>query len=343
MKKKALVGVVLIFIALILFGCGSNGTSGTGQESDDVIVLKFASICPLENPIAKGEQYFIDLVEERTDGKVKIEYYPNMQLGSDKQTVQALMAGTIDFTSTSTGNFSDFSKALDFLGLPGLVTDPNHYRAILDNEEIRAEIVDKVKNETNLIVTRLDNSGGMPRGFVYKGDEVRLPEDIKGMKLRTTGAKVEVALFNALGIEAQVIDYSEVYSSIQQNMVHGTYLQPNWTVESKLHEVCDYYIYTMQSWETMIQLMGQHTVDKLGPELTEIVLECALESEKYTDGLWDDYNAEVRAEMEKHLTIIDLTDEELKQWTEASKQIWDQFIGDNVEQEFIEKVLAVSY
>lgn len=214
----------------------------------------------------------------------------------------------------------------------------------MGDEEVRGLLVDQVKEDTGLTIMRFDVGGGAPRGFIYKGEPTRTPDGLRGLKLRTTGSPIEIALFETLGINGQTIDYTELYSSMQQNMIDGTYLQPSFVADSKLQETADVFINPMLSWETITHVVGQNAIDKLGPELTQVVMECAVEAEAYTDQLWEEENAKARAAMEDKIIVIDdLTDNELNLWQEAVEPVWDKLVGTEVSEEFLNKVLAVEH
>lgn len=82
----------------------------------------------------QGGQMFCDLVEERTDGRVVVEYYPASQLGGDKAITEAAIAGTVDIAKCSNGNFVQFSDALEWVDLPGVLSSVEQVRKLFTSE-----------------------------------------------------------------------------------------------------------------------------------------------------------------------------------------------------------------
>lgn len=116
--------------------------------------------------------------------------------------------------------------------------------------------------------------------------EVRVPEDRKACLSRTTPVRLWKALYAHLGVNAVTVDFSELYTALQQNLINGIYLQASWIDSSKLQENLDYITPTEVTYAISVKAMSSDAVEKLGPELLGIVMECGEEAEAYKDGLW---------------------------------------------------------
>lgn len=172
----------------------------SGCSSDDTIVLRFADTSVDGEPDAEGNKYFAQLVEERTDGRVRVEYYNNGMLGADKIITQAAIVGTLDMAKCSAGNFTEYSDVLNFTELPGIFQDVAHARRVFQNEEIRTELTEAIREDTGLTVIMYDIDSGAPRVVGTTSKEVRVPEDMKGLSFRTTGSPLENALYALWGL-----------------------------------------------------------------------------------------------------------------------------------------------
>ena len=179
MRKKAM-GIFLAALMVGLTGCGNGNASATtqaagttgggdkqaeatqaggGASSEEVITLRFGDTANDENCDAIGNKYFADLVAERTNGRVKVEYYNNGSLGSDKMLAQSVIEGTLDMGKCSCGNFSDFSHATDFTDMPGLFDSLSHVRKVWQSD-IRDDIVKQIKDEDVYKRQEYDPDGG---------------------------------------------------------------------------------------------------------------------------------------------------------------------------------------
>lgn len=87
--------------------------------------------------------------------------------------------------------------------------------------------------------------------------------------------------------------------------------------------------------------MSSDAVEKLGPELLGIVMECGEEAEAYKDGLWDAWNEEVYERISESSEIVELTEEERALWWESTQVLWDDFVGKSISQELVDKITAL--
>lgn len=313
----------------------------SGCSSDDTIVLRFADTSVDGEPDAEGNKYFAQLVEERTDGRVRVEYYNNGMLGADKIITQAAIVGTLDMAKCSAGNFTEYSDVLNFTELPGIFQDVAHARRVFQNEEIRTELTEAIREDTGLTVIMYDIDSGAPRVVGTTSKEVRVPEDMKGLSFRTTGSPLGNALYAHLGVNAVTVDFSELYTALQQNLINGIYLQASWIDSSKLQENLDYITPTEVTYAISVKAMSSDAVEKLGPELLGIVMECGEEAEAYKDGLWDAWNEEVYERISESSEIVELTEEERALWWESTQVLWDDFVGKSISQELVDKITAL--
>ncbi len=317
----------------------------TPAVADDPIVLRMADAQVPGEPSYESQVWFHDEVKKRTNGRVEIQYFPNSQLGTDKQYLPAILAGTLDMGKSSAGNFADFSDALSFAQLPGIVHNPEHMRAIWDSD-IREEVAAQIKADTGLTVIQFDIDGGAARALAYKGDPIRTLDDMKGRKFRSTGAPVEMALFQAWGVNATPIAWGELYTALQQRVVDGLYGHPPGVFTSGMVEVVDNLTIVNMSYITSIRVMSKQAVEKLGgegSELLEIVLQVAREAEHIKDEM---NREELKTVKERYASAgvgyFELTREELQPWREAAQTVWADFVGSKISPDLIARIEALS-
>lgn len=365
MKKK--IGLVLLaMMVLSATGCSSSKPAETAAPAEqkteaaapaetkaeeaapaeEVITLKFADTEVPGMPEYEGNLKFIELIETNSNGRIKVEYYPNNQLGGDKEIVAALMAGTVDIGKCAAGNFSDYTDAVLFTDLPGVYKNSAQMRKVWQTD-IRDEITAEIQADTGLVPVMFDCDGGSARAIFYNGKDIRVPADCKGMKVRTTGSEVEMALFEELGIAATPMAFTELYMALSQGTIDGIYTNPPGTYSNKLCEVSEKCTIINLSYITTFKLLSESAIEKLGgegSELYNIVVEAGAEAEVYKDELIAKNNEKVEEQIAGvNCTMIKLTDEEQKQWNDAAAKVCEQFIGDGklVSQELYDKIMAV--
>lgn len=371
--KRILSMILVTALVLGLAGCGENKTAGSAaapagtqiaeaektegaekagaEQTDgaaaDAIVLKFADTEVPGMPEYDGNLYFIELVEKNSGGRIKIEYYPNNQLGGDKEITGALMAGTVDIGKCAAGNLADWSDAAAFTDIPGVYKNAKQMRAVWQSD-LRQEVTEKIKADTGLIPVMFDCDGGAARALFYNGNkEIHVPADCKGLKFRTTGSDIEMALFKQVGIAPTPMAFTELYTGLQQGTIDGIYTHPAGTYGNKLCEVTKYCTIINLSYITTFKLLSEKAVEKLGgegSELYNIVVEAGREAEVHKDELIAKKNEEIDQLMtDEGVTIIRVTEEEQKLWNEAAQAIWPEFIGGGktVDQTLFDKVEAM--
>jgi TRAP-type C4-dicarboxylate transport system substrate-binding protein len=191
-----------------------------------------------------------------------------------------------------------------------------------------------------------DIDGGWPRELGNSKKPVYVPDDTKGIKIRTTGAPVEVALFKAWGASAIPIAWSELYTALQQKVVDAHYNQPLHTYKvAKFHEIIKYYTFVTQSWCGSVKVLGKEAEKKLGPEYYNMLVEAGKKAELYKDTLTDTANQESIESLKKAgVQLIYPTAEQMELWNEKSKSIWPEFIGPgkDISQDLIDKVVSLA-
>lgn len=371
MKKRVIMVTVM---ALFLTACSGGGkTTETKTETkvesqaelvetkteettasvevapDDQIVLKYAAAEVPGTPEYEANENFVKTVEEKSGGRIKIEHYHSSQLGNDKQVVMQALGGTLDIVKSSAGNLMDFSDALAFTDLPGLFKNQKHIRGVFQDQQIRDWVSEKVKNDIGLIPLNFDIDGGAARALFYNraNGVAKVPEDMKGLKLRTTGSEIEMALFEQWGAASVPMNFNELYLALQQGTVDGLYGHPIGTYGNKLCEVTNCCTIVDMSYIASVQLMSQACIDKLGgegSELYNIVVEAGKELELYKDELLNKKLETILEEIEETGTEIYVPDEEeMELWRATGQAIWDSYIGDGkaVPQEIVDKAMEI--
>ncbi len=325
----------------------AEGTAAKEPVSEDVIVLKFADTEVPGMPEYDGNLYFIELVEKNSNGRIKIEYYPNNQLGGDKEIAGALMAGTVDIGKCAAGNLADWTDAAAFTDIPGVYKNAGQMRSVWQSD-LREEVTRLIKEDMGLTPVMFDCDGGAARALFYNGNkEIHVPDDCNGLKFRTTGSDIEMALFQQVGIAPTPMAFTELYTGLQQGTIDGIYTHPAGTYGNKLCEVTDYCTIINLSYITTFKLLSEKAVEKLGgegSELYNIVVEAGREAEVHKDELIAANNEKIDEMMaEEGVTIIRVTPEEQKLWNEAAQAIWPKFIGEGkmVDQGLFDRVAAM--
>src|SRR6202451_730994 len=183
----------------------------------DPITLKFSHVVSPDAPKGKAALLFKQLAEKYTDGKVTVEVYPNSSLYKDKEELEALQLGSVQFLAPSISKFGPLGvKEFDVFDLPFLMTDDTHARHMMAS---------LMMGELN---KKLENKGVEPLAYWDNGAHVYtsnvpliMPDDFKGLKMRIQGSKVLDAVARELGALPQIIAFGELYQALQTGVADG--------------------------------------------------------------------------------------------------------------------------
>ena len=269
--------VAAAFVAA--FGMGLAGTASTAR-ADKPITLRIGHPMAPGNNVTVGYEKFKDLVEKKSDGKIKIQIFGNAQIGSDRVTTEAAQAGTLDMSSSSTPNLASFSPAYMAIDLP-YVTDPKNQEKLnkaLDEGEL-GKALRQVANDIGLETIMFSEYGY--RNFTSAKQPLKEIKDLQNMKIRTTDSPVEVAVATELGMNPAPVAWGETYTALQQGTVDGEGNTFSLLNDAKHSEVLKHAMDSQHNYSMHILLMNKKKWDSLTPEQQKIIREAAQEATEW--------------------------------------------------------------
>ena len=223
---------LLAAIAAAAFAATSFALAGAAFAQQPIII-KFSHVVSPDAPKGKAAVVFKDLVEKYTNGKVKVEIYPNSSLYKDKEELEALQLGSVQILAPSISKFGPLGvKEYDVFDLPYLMTDDAHARAMYASP-LMADMGKKLEAKGILAVAYWDNGT-----YVYTCNKpLVMPEDFRGLKMRIQGSKVLDAVARELGAIPQIMAFSELYQALQTGVVDGEDNVPSNILTQRFYEV----------------------------------------------------------------------------------------------------------
>lgn len=350
MSKKIISMVIALTMMATLFtGCLSgnvetdtkNETKTSNEKKStanrDAKVIKISNGISDKHPVYKAQvEVFKKMVEEETDGRYVVEVYHSNQLGDDVKATEALRAGTLEMTFTSTAPLVGMVKELAIFDIPFLFPDNETADAILDGK-----IGDKLSSlmpDQGLI-----NLAWAENGFRHLTNSVKAvktPEDLKGMKIRTMENNLHLAAWKAMGANPTPMSWSEVFVALEQKSIDGQENPvPNF-YSARIHEVNPYITTTGHVYSPFMILFSKKIWDKIPQEDQEIIRKAAKETAIYARK-WNREAVVDNLEIikEEGGTVVELTPEQKKPFQEATKSVWD-LVAKQVGQDFIDEVRA---
>ncbi|MDC3412059.1 TRAP transporter substrate-binding protein [Aquibacillus sp. 3ASR75-11] len=330
MKKiyGLLMGVLLIFL---LAACGGNETTGENAESGEgdngeTITWKLGNLANEDHPWNKTAEKFAELVNEKTDGKLQIEIYPNEQLGSETEVLNGIKAGTVDMT-ISGETMQNWAPEAALMAVPYLFQSEEQVKSVVEGE-IGKEIESAIKEKVG--VTPLYYHLRAPRNLTSK-EPIKTPADLEGFKMRVPNVPLFMDAWESAGASPQVMDFSEVFTAIQQGVIDGQENPVDLINSASFFEVQNNVNLTehVRSWIYVV--VGNEQFNSLSGDMQTAVKESAKEAQEFGMKLYEE-------ETEKYVQLLK---DEGMEFVEVDQEAFAEAMQPAVENSLNEEQLAL--
>ena len=248
---------------------------------------------------------FAKEVEKRTGGRYKVQPFYSGALGGERESIEAVQLGTQELTFTSTGPVPNFVPEAKILDIPFLFRDKAHARAVLDGP-IGQEMLAKFESKGFVALAWGENG---IRHMTNSKRDVKAPEDLKGLKMRTMENPVHIAAYKGLGIVPTPMAFPEVFTALQQGTVDGQENPLSVIMAAKFDQVQKHLTLTGHVYSPGIFLMNKAAFDKLSTADKAAFLEAAKDGVKANRARVDEDDAKGAAELRsKGMTVIENVD-----------------------------------
>lgn len=313
MKLKMMIGA----LALV-------ATMGVAQAAEPIL-LKFSHVVAEDTPKGKGALKFKELAEKYTEGKVKVEVYPNSTLYKDKEELDALQMGAVQMLAPSLAKFGPLGvRQFEVFDLPYI------FEGYEDLHKVTYGPVGK-KLFAELEPKGIKGLAYWDNGFkvLSANRPLRKPEDFKGLKMRIQSSKVLEAQMRALGAIPQVMAFSEVYQALQTGVVDGTENPPSNLYTQKMHEVQKYVTLSDHGYLGYAVIVNKRFWDDLPDEVRAALEKAMEEATVYANDIAAEENAKAIEAVKAAGTseIITLSAEEKLALKKALVPVHEQMSG----------------
>lgn len=344
MKKRMLALGMAVIMAFSLTACGGSKSSSSagaagateaaqeaGKEaSGETYKFKLHHDLADDSAQHKGLEEFKKIVEEKSEGRVQIQIFPNNTLGSDTEVAEMLQTGSVEAALIPTAKLSGFYAPLQVLDLPFVFPTREACYGTLDNEEFKS-----------MLFTPMEDIGFKGINFWESGFKqftankpLATADDFKGLKFRTMESPLIISQFEALGASPVPIDFGETYNSLQQGVVDGEENPLVSIVTMKFHEVQKNCTISNHAYLAYALLFSKNYWDKLPEDIQQIIIEAADEAVQGERQMTiDNEEGYIKTIEESGCQVNYLTDEEKAALTEVMKPVHEEYrdvIGSDV-------------
>ncbi|WVT76517.1 TRAP transporter substrate-binding protein (plasmid) [Sinorhizobium chiapasense] len=284
--------------------------------------IKFASANNKGHPQVTGMEKFVELVKDKSGGKIEVKLFPGGTLGGDVQTVSALQGGVIEMTVLNAGILANNIKQFGAVDLPFLFDSGAEADKVMDGAF--GDSLLKLLPDTGLVGLGYWELGF--RNLTNDRHPVTKLEDIKGLKIRTIQSPIPIELFNTLGANAVPLPYTELYTALETGTVDGQENPAANILNAKFYEVQKYMTLTRHQYNPQIVLVSKKFWDGLNDEEKTVLQAAATEARDYQRKVSREADAAALEEIRKTgMEISELSPEEMQKLRDAVKPVIEKF------------------
>lgn len=308
----------------VLSACGggqkpNSGTTSTSGGTEDY-VFKIALQQGDKHPLCQSVAKFGEVLEQKSEGHMKLELHYSGALGDKASTVQGLQTGTIDGCMLMSGVIADYGcDDLRVFSLPYLFESTEHARAFEKSEAGRA-LLDTVQSSGSQLVC-VGAYQESARNYFFTKKDVRTPSDMKDLQIRCQEGSVYYAAVEALGAVAESVAFSELYSALQSGVVDGADQPLSGFVDNAFTEVAKYYVLDQHELSPNLILFSEITWNKLSAEEQALIKESFEESVAFFEKISNEKDTQYLQDIKD--AGVTVTEVNVAEWQAACAKVYD--------------------
>ena len=298
--------------------------------------LKFGHVGEPGSLFAKSSEEFAKRANEKLGGKVKVVVFGSSQLGGDKELLQKVKLGTVDLALPSTVMSSE-SDLFGMFEMPYLVKDRQHMAAI-EKEVFWPRLAPEAEKKGLKVIAVWENGY---RHITNNRHPIKVPADLKGIKLRVPEGKWRVKMFQTYGANPSPMKFSEVFTALQTGVMDGQENPFSQIVSAKFQEVQKFLSLTGHVYTPAYVVVGTKKWASLPPDVRKVLEDTAKDVQKFV------YTVATKDENDLIGVIkkagVQVNEADKAAFVAASKAVYEEF-GKEVKgsKELIDKALALA-
>ncbi len=296
------------------------GGADSPAANDPEVTLVYAEVNPPDSLIGKVDVKFKETVEELSGGSIKIDLQASGVLGAEGDVLDNMLGGvgTIDMARVSVSTLSGYGVPKStLLAIPYTFVDREHFWTFA-----ASDVAQEIMNETQEVGLGVRGLFYGEEGFrhIFTSKEIAGLEDLAGLKIRVSTDPVMVNMINALGANATVVAYTELYSSLQTGVVDGAENPISNYQANAFTEVAPYLILDGHQLGLIEVIITDAAWDKLTDAQKDCMMQAAEIAGAYNKEMVQESEDQVLEELKADgIHVVDVTDK--APWVDACKDV----------------------
>lgn len=321
--KRFLILALAFLLIFTAAGCNtSTPTTQTADGEEKSFTLKFSDQNAEETNTNIWAKKFAELVNQKTNGTITVEIYPNASLTA--YDIEPLQSGICDFLQYVPSSASDLDPRLGAFDAPYIYENEAHRQATFKyDSEPMTKINDSLKDSNVILI------GAFCSGYrqITSNFPIKTLNDINGAKIRVVPSDLYIALFDAFGAASTPMNFTEVSTALITNVIDGQENPISTIVQNSLYEIQDYMSLTNHMPTNHGLWMNYATFQKLSPSQQQACLDAAYEASVWMDQVViENEEGYLQQCKDNGMTIIDESSGlDIEAFREAGMSMYDKF------------------
>lgn len=329
MRKLKLQSIFFSFMAivLVLSGCGTKKEAGTVGADGEKVVIRMANLVTDNNFLNTGYKKFKEVAEKESNGQIEVQIYSGGTLTpSEDMEYEMLQTGVLDVVTNAAFIVASNAKAPSYniFDVPFLFSNEEEMYKLTDGEygEVLRHDLESKSNAYYLGVFSIGSFA-----IANNQREIRKPDDLKGLKIRSTTTPLQSGTISAMGANPTPISYGEIFTSLQQGTIDGVQTTTPLIHADRFYEAAEHLTLTRHFPLPHVLMVNKSFYDSLTDELKDVVDKAAEEQIKYARELVIKAEKDAIEEMKKEgVKVVEPSEDELELFKKAVQPAVDNNI-----------------
>ncbi len=307
MTKK--IAAILFAALLLVVSCSAL--------ADETFNLKLGHNLAEDHAVHISLTAFAADVAEKSAGTINIQIFPNGTLGSESDMISQVQFGMLDMAKVSASTLGNYNKLYNAYSVPYVFDNQEHYYSVMDGE-IANELYMATEGDGFIGLTWLDSGS---RSFYTKDKAIRVPSDLKGLKIRTMDSQMAIDMMSNLGGSATVMGYSDIYTGLQQGVIDGA--ENNVTALRDHGDVAKFYSFDEHTRIPDIVVLSADVWNSMSDAQKDVLKTCAAAATDEYKTAWKAFEDEVLANAVNNNGVELVRDVDIAAFQAAVAPIYD--------------------
>lgn len=320
MKKFKFGSLMLVgFLTLgLMAGCGAQKVDKPASN-EEKWELKAGHVAAASHPMNSTLIEMAKQIEEKTNGRVKFEVFPEASLGGEREMLEGAKLGTMDIVLSTTAVAGNFDPQMKIFDLPFLFKDRDQAIKVLDGP-IGQQLLDGMASQDLIGLAFWENGF---RNLSNSKRPIETPEDVQGLKIRTMENPIHLDAWKALGALPTPMAFAEVFTALQQGTIDGQENPLAIISTSRLYEVQKHVALTNHNYSPMVLVISKKVWNTFPDDIKATFNELAKSNAVVERQMLKEADEKYLSDLKEYGTIITTPDTTL--FREKVKPVYDKY------------------